>query len=967
MTRAWGRGVRQGTWSLGLLALASGLWGCGESRVPPCQGDSNCSEGTLCVDGACILAVDACMDADGDGYGDGPRCEGPDCDDADPTSHADAAELCGDSADNDCDRRTDEGFETLGANCVGGTGTCAAAGVLRCSEAGTVLVCDATPGMAGTESCNGLDDDCDSLVDEPGAGGADCSCLEGETQPCWPGDPETRSAGICRDGVQTCGADGAWGACEGAVAPAVEACNGRDDDCNGLTDDLDTDGDTYFRCPGVSDRDCDDGNGSVYPGRIEECNTLDDNCNGLIDEEVSSVFFLDLDGDGYGGAAASVSACAMPMGYANIAGDCNDSNADIFPGTTEVCNDADDDCNGLIDDGLPLLDIYADNDGDGWAPVGVEARRRCGVPLGFAVSRDPDMNGTPNWDCDDSRATVHPTASETCDGVDNDCDEVVDRWCAEVCPGSWPVNVTGNTPPFASVADMDQDGAAEIALGNSTGAMIVSHHGDVLWQTTGAANTLRRTGVFADVDRSGSYTRNLEWIGGPNSQLTVLRLTPTGIESIPTAASYGVYDAGSYAARDLDGDGYAEIVTMDWNGSVRVSSYDAATGRVVERALIAAPNGRPIYTNGFGLADTTGDGRAEIVFGTGYSQSFSPSTWSGDSFAYSYARASGAATGTLTNACPGCFVASMPGLFAGSVNELLVHDFDGDGVSEVTAEVSFFSSNTDAVPNPGAGSYLFRFDPRTGAAIGAPAAGSLQVAVDLDGAAPAERTDRNGWYFDVDGDGDQDLVGIAGNGPILRFRTSATTLVDGPRAASTNGGGVRFVGDLDGDDRLDALVADGGTGRMHCVRFGPGTYHPYTSWGTGPRGVSVRRTGQLDEGEPNETAESTSLVTNDGLLRGFITSASDVDWIRYEGYAPRIVVRAPRSHGLRVRTHAMIGTTLTLLAEITIPAGGSATRQVNVDDPARASLRLAPYYFEIRGEGGASSSDPYLLDASISF
>jgi hypothetical protein len=87
------------------------------------------------------------------------------------------------------------------------------------------------------ERCdNGLDDDGNGQVDEG------CPCAPGTAMDCYLGPAETREVGACMSGTAVCSGDestefGSWGACELAVGPSAESCNGEDDDCNGLVDD----------------------------------------------------------------------------------------------------------------------------------------------------------------------------------------------------------------------------------------------------------------------------------------------------------------------------------------------------------------------------------------------------------------------------------------------------------------------------------------------------------------------------------------------------------------------------------------------------------------------------------------------------------------------------------------------------------------------------------------------------------
>ncbi len=81
-------------------------------------------------------------------------------------------EMC-DGLDNDCDGVADENFPLKGSPCVVGVGQCQRGGVQICDPYGTDTICDAVPGEPMPEICDGIDNDCDGAADEgnPEGGG----------------------------------------------------------------------------------------------------------------------------------------------------------------------------------------------------------------------------------------------------------------------------------------------------------------------------------------------------------------------------------------------------------------------------------------------------------------------------------------------------------------------------------------------------------------------------------------------------------------------------------------------------------------------------------------------------------------------------------------------------------------------------------------------------------------------------
>ena len=340
-------------------------------------------------------------DADGDGYGDAAttvsECTAPagyisdasDCDDTDPLSWA--STMWYDDFDGDGYGDPDE-FYAIEA-CSMPAGYTSADLALDCNDL------DASINPDALETCDGVDNDCDGRIDPPDSEGSSLFYADADG-----------------DGY-------------GNAADTTSRCS---------------EGDGY-----VSDAsDCDDTTAAVYPGADEVCDGLDNDCDAVADPDDSvdaTTWYADADADGYGDPATGVTSCTAPDGLIADWSDCDDADAAINPDAVELCDGADNNCDGSVDgpDSEDATLWYADEDGDGYGfddaeevceeveaecDTGADDTGACVEEICEVISSAvtscaaPDGYVDDNTDCDDADADLYPGAP----GFDDECLAVED-------------------------------------------------------------------------------------------------------------------------------------------------------------------------------------------------------------------------------------------------------------------------------------------------------------------------------------------------------------------------------------------------------------------------------------------------------------------------------------------------------------------------------------------------------------
>lgn len=287
----------------GLERCTGGVWtGLCEGTVGPAE--ESCDTTDEDCDGRPDEAlVDCNPDPDGDEIFDGDNCP--------LIANADQLDTDADGVGNACDPDDDDD------------------GMADLDDCQPL---DSTAFPGADERCDGLDQDCDGQVDEA------------LVQPCYGGEEGTEGVGVCVSGQARCEA-GVFGACVGALAPAIETCDGRDEDCDGAIDE------------------------GLEPG------------------------WPDVDRDGFGDARAAPSCPALP-GQASQGNDCNDLDADVNPGAEDRLGlgGQDVDCDGVDGDRDRL--VFVSPDGDDSSADGSPERPFATLPRAITHATEvPDLQG----------------------------------------------------------------------------------------------------------------------------------------------------------------------------------------------------------------------------------------------------------------------------------------------------------------------------------------------------------------------------------------------------------------------------------------------------------------------------------------------------------------------------------------------------------------------------------------------
>ncbi len=509
--------------------------------------------------------------------------------------------------------------------------------------------------------------------------------------------------------------------------------------------------------------------------------------------------------------------------------DCDDADPTVHPGAVEACNEIDDNCDGVLDEGV-ATEWYLDGDGDGFG---------AGTPV--LACEPPDDHVADGADCDDGNRFVSPAASDLCNGVDDDCDAAVDEdfdLDGDGVPGNAPCAGTLGLEADCDDARTDVYPGAPETCGDGVDNDCESGADCGPWGTVDLADAGAVLSGESGRDAAGMSVGWGDLTGDGVNDLLVGANSQEGAGSIggaayvvegPLSATSGLGSAAAVlhgltyegvgqqiASGDVTGDGRADLVTT---GCYLSGNYDGAVyvtpgpllgaSTTLESSVLSGDGYYRLACFGLTVTDVSGDGVDDILVGA---PSASTTTDAGSAY---LVHGPVTSSDELTAAGIELTGEASGDRFGGY--DTVAADFDGDGVIDIA--VSAYGVDTGA-EDAGA-AYLF-----LGRLTGAISASSADAKLTGDDAG-----DWAGWSLaagDVDGDGRANLLvgapyddtsGTDAGSTYSFLAVPSGTVTLGRADVQLTGSGPSELagynvaaGDVDGDGVDDSLVSGLGSG-----------------------------------------------------------------------------------------------------------------------------------------------------------